>query len=110
MHSGVIAGPAVGPDQGETSAPLLHATTQLMAGTQGGGEIYLPHEVEDLEKVVTVLQEQDPSDNNTWETRYILLQWLSIIFNAGVAGPDCNVFVNLKQYRQILLYRDTRET
>ena len=40
---------------------------------------YLPHEVEDLERVVTVLQEQDSNDNKSWETRYILLLWLSII-------------------------------
>jgi len=38
---------------------------------------YLPHEVEDLETVVELLQDLDNSDS--WETRYVLLLWLAII-------------------------------
>ena len=40
---------------------------------------YLPHEVEDLERVLGLLESQDHNDNNTWETRYILLLWMSMI-------------------------------
>ncbi|XP_050523175.1 tubulin-specific chaperone D [Daktulosphaira vitifoliae] len=39
----------------------------------------LPHEVSDLEKVLKMLEEQDEADHNSWETRYCLLLWLSII-------------------------------
>lgn len=40
---------------------------------------YFPHEVADVEPVLALLAEQNPSDFNTWETRYILLLWLSVI-------------------------------
>ncbi|XP_008554133.1 tubulin-specific chaperone D [Microplitis demolitor] len=40
---------------------------------------YLPHEVADLLPVLRMLEKQDPSDLSTWETRYVLLIWLSII-------------------------------
>ncbi|XP_076359070.1 tubulin-specific chaperone D-like [Tachypleus tridentatus] len=40
---------------------------------------HLPHEVADVEPVLSLLAEQDPFDHETWETRYILLLWLSII-------------------------------
>ena len=69
---------------------------------------YLPHEVEDLERVVTVLQEQDCNDNKTWETRYILLLWLSIIvlipfnmsrFDSGEQAPLAERLLSLcKRY------------
>ncbi|XP_038066750.1 tubulin-specific chaperone D-like [Patiria miniata] len=39
----------------------------------------LPHEVADLEPVLTLLTRQDPADFLTWETRYMLLLWMSII-------------------------------
>lgn len=39
----------------------------------------LPHEVSDLEKVLKMLEEQNESDHDSWETRYCLLLWLSII-------------------------------
>lgn len=38
---------------------------------------HFPHEVEDLEFVVSLLQAQD--DGQAWQTRYVLLIWLSII-------------------------------
>ena len=68
----------------ETEVGLMHATTQLMTHlfkVRGPKVVvkYLPHEVDDLERVVTLLQAQDPQDNLTWETRYILLMWLSMI-------------------------------
>ncbi|CAH1175633.1 unnamed protein product [Phaedon cochleariae] len=40
---------------------------------------HLPHEVGDFEPVLQLLERQDPSDPETWTTRYILLLWLSII-------------------------------
>ncbi|XP_014602636.1 PREDICTED: tubulin-specific chaperone D [Polistes canadensis] len=40
---------------------------------------YLPHEVADLLPVLRLLEKQDPNDVDTWETRYVLLIWLSII-------------------------------
>ncbi|KAJ8036756.1 Tubulin-specific chaperone D [Holothuria leucospilota] len=39
----------------------------------------LPHEVADLEPVLHLLYQQDASDTDTWETRYILFLWMSII-------------------------------
>ncbi|XP_066583145.1 tubulin-specific chaperone D [Prorops nasuta] len=40
---------------------------------------YLPHEVGDLVPVLKMLEAQDPNNADTWETRYVLLIWLSII-------------------------------
>lgn len=40
---------------------------------------YLPHEVADLLPVLRMLEKQDPNNVETWETRYVLLVWLSII-------------------------------
>ena len=33
----------------------------------------------DLIPVLRMLEKQNPTDNKTWETRYVLLIWLSII-------------------------------
>ncbi|NXK93856.1 TBCD protein, partial [Formicarius rufipectus] len=38
-----------------------------------------PHEVRDLQPVLDMLSEQNPRDSETWETRYMLLLWLSMI-------------------------------
>lgn len=40
---------------------------------------YLPHEINDLEPVLNLLDKQDMKDSDTWYTRYMLLVWLSII-------------------------------
>lgn len=40
---------------------------------------YFPHEVSDLEPILSFLEDQDPNDAGFWQTRYILLLWLSII-------------------------------
>uniref|UniRef100_A0A4W3JIG4 Tubulin-specific chaperone D n=1 Tax=Callorhinchus milii TaxID=7868 RepID=A0A4W3JIG4_CALMI len=37
-----------------------------------------PHEVVDVQPVLNMLTQQDPKDCETWETRYILLLWLSM--------------------------------
>ncbi|CAM9714670.1 unnamed protein product [Chrysoparadoxa australica] len=39
----------------------------------------MPHEAADLEPVVHALQGQDRDDYSTWETRYALLLWLSML-------------------------------
>uniref|UniRef100_A0A8C7XDR8 Tubulin-specific chaperone D n=1 Tax=Oryzias sinensis TaxID=183150 RepID=A0A8C7XDR8_9TELE len=38
----------------------------------------LPHEVSDVEPVLQMISRQDPKDLETWETRYMLLLWLSM--------------------------------
>ncbi|XP_067044336.1 tubulin-specific chaperone D-like [Acropora muricata] len=37
------------------------------------------HEVADVEPVLGMLSQQNPQDHETWETRYVLLLWLSIV-------------------------------
>jgi fucose permease len=36
-------------------------------------------QVSDIEPVLKLLESQRPSDQATWQTRYVLLLWLSII-------------------------------
>ncbi|XP_062936879.1 tubulin-specific chaperone D isoform X4 [Cynocephalus volans] len=37
-----------------------------------------PHEVADVERVLDMVTSQNPKDHETWETRYMLLLWLSV--------------------------------
>ncbi|XP_010352685.1 tubulin-specific chaperone D [Rhinopithecus roxellana] len=37
-----------------------------------------PHEVADVEPVLDLVTDQNPKDHETWETRYMLLLWLSV--------------------------------
>ncbi|PVD38225.1 hypothetical protein C0Q70_00836 [Pomacea canaliculata] len=39
----------------------------------------LPHEVSDMEPVLALIECQDPTDVEAWQTRYMLLVWLSIV-------------------------------
>lgn len=39
----------------------------------------LPHEIADLDFVLNALEQQNVGETNTWETRYMLLVWLSIL-------------------------------
>ncbi|KAI5607304.1 tubulin-specific chaperone D [Silurus asotus] len=39
---------------------------------------FFPHEVADMQPVLDLLCRQDPRDTETWETRYMLLLWLSM--------------------------------
>lgn len=41
--------------------------------------IHLPHEVTDYNTVLEMLEKQDINDKENWQTRYVLLIWLSII-------------------------------
>ncbi|XP_003464966.2 tubulin-specific chaperone D [Cavia porcellus] len=46
-----------------------------------GYKIFLrlfPHEVADVQPVLDMISEQNPTDHETWETRYMLLLWLSM--------------------------------
>lgn len=40
---------------------------------------FLPHEICDLDFVLTALEQQNIADKNDWETRYMLIVWLSIL-------------------------------
>lgn len=40
---------------------------------------YLPHEITDLDFVLNSLEEQNAENKDEWETRYMLLLWLSIL-------------------------------
>lgn len=40
---------------------------------------FLPHEVTDLDFVLNSLEQQDIADKTSWETRYMLIVWLSIL-------------------------------
>ena len=50
---------------------------------------YLPHEIADFEPVLKLLAAQDSAETSTWQTRYMLLLWLSII---GMIPFDMNRF------------------
>lgn len=39
----------------------------------------IPFQVSDVEPVLSLLRKQNPQDVSTWETRYMLLLWMSII-------------------------------
>ncbi|KAJ8667301.1 hypothetical protein QAD02_008963 [Eretmocerus hayati] len=41
--------------------------------------IFLPHEVTDFNPVLEMLEKQSADDKDNWQTRYVLLIWLSII-------------------------------
>ena len=40
---------------------------------------WFPHEVSDLEPILSALEQQDPSDYNVWEVRFALLLWLAMV-------------------------------
>lgn len=40
---------------------------------------FFPHQVSDLEPALALLLSQNPNDHSTWETRYGLLLWLSMM-------------------------------
>lgn len=48
---------------------------------------HFPHEVSDLESVLKLCENEDSKDTSNWQTRYVLLLWLSIVvmipFNLG---------------------------
>ncbi|KAM8845147.1 tubulin-specific chaperone D isoform 1-T1 [Spinachia spinachia] len=68
----------------ESSAPsLVHLSFKFLyiICKVRGYKIFmqiLPHEVADVQPVLDLLSKQDPKDSGTWETRYMLLLWLSM--------------------------------
>jgi hypothetical protein len=64
--------------------PQLHQLFQIiyqLSKTRGYKTIvkFLPHEVCDLEPTLRLLKCQDRTDHSTWETRYALFLWLSML-------------------------------
>ena len=64
--------------------PVLHRQLQVvyaLTKTRGYKRVVklLPHEVADVEPVVQALVCHDAGEHGTWETRYVLLLWLSIL-------------------------------
>ncbi|TYZ57878.1 hypothetical protein PybrP1_000306 [[Pythium] brassicae (nom. inval.)] len=64
--------------------PRLHKLLQLvyhLCKVRGYKTVVklLPHEASDFEPTLRLLQSQDRSDHSTWETRYVLLLWLSML-------------------------------
>ncbi|CAM9771784.1 unnamed protein product, partial [Phaeothamnion confervicola] len=64
--------------------PQLHAlfkVVYLFCRVRGAKAIVrlMPHEVSQLEPVLHALQSQDRRDHDTWESRYALLLWLSML-------------------------------
>ncbi|CAI2736224.1 unnamed protein product [Schistosoma spindalis] len=53
----------------------------LMTKTRGYKAIIrlMPHTVDDFEPTLSLLMEQDMNDSKNWETRYVLILWLSIL-------------------------------
>ncbi|KAM9493973.1 tubulin-specific chaperone D isoform 1-T4 [Clarias gariepinus] len=68
----------------KTSSPLLiHLSFKFLyiISKVRGYKIFVqlfPHEVSDMQPVLDLLCRQDPKDTETWETRYMLLLWLSM--------------------------------
>uniref|UniRef100_A0A8B9FS32 Tubulin-specific chaperone D n=1 Tax=Amazona collaria TaxID=241587 RepID=A0A8B9FS32_9PSIT len=64
--------------------PLVHLAFKFLyiITKVRGYKVFLPlfpHEVRDLQPVLDMLVDQNPKDPETWETRYMLLLWLSMI-------------------------------
>ncbi|KAJ8251398.1 hypothetical protein GJAV_G00220910 [Gymnothorax javanicus] len=68
----------------EESPPLLvHLAFKFLyvISKVRGHKVFMhlfPHEVSDLQPVLDLLTRQDPTDHEAWETRYMLLLWLSM--------------------------------
>lgn len=66
------------------ASPAVHKLFQivyLVSKTRGYKHIVrlMPHEVADLEPALLLLRSQDRGEHSTWETRYVLFLWLSIL-------------------------------
>uniref|UniRef100_A0A8C8TVU7 Tubulin-specific chaperone D n=2 Tax=Peromyscus maniculatus bairdii TaxID=230844 RepID=A0A8C8TVU7_PERMB len=70
--------------QDETSLPaLVHLAFKFLyiITKVRGYKVFLrlfPHEVADVQPVLDMFTGQNPKDHETWETRYMLLLWLSV--------------------------------
>jgi hypothetical protein len=74
---------SMGRDPNSPTSLVHQAFKYLYIVTKVRGYKYIsrlfPHEVTDLEPALSLLQKQDPTDCETWETRYVLLLWLSLL-------------------------------
>ena len=67
----------------------------------------MPHEVADVEPVLAMLAKQDPTDYQTWETRYMLLLWLSMVcmIPFDMVRLDSNVRLQSGETKQPIMNR-----
>ncbi|XP_063077112.1 tubulin-specific chaperone D [Engraulis encrasicolus] len=67
----------------------------------------LPHEVADMQPVLDLLCRQDPQDSETWETRYMLLLWLSMtcLIPFDLSRLDGNLNSDPGQVRESIMDR-----
>ncbi|XP_072036691.1 tubulin-specific chaperone D-like isoform X1 [Amphiura filiformis] len=67
----------------------------------------LPHEVSDLESTLSLLAQQNAKDYEHWETRYMLLLWLSIIcmIPFDMSRLDSNVRSEVGEVREPIMLR-----
>uniref|UniRef100_A0A8C5YCS2 Tubulin-specific chaperone D n=1 Tax=Microcebus murinus TaxID=30608 RepID=A0A8C5YCS2_MICMU len=75
-----------------------------------GYKIFLrlfPHEVADVEPVLDMFAGQDPKDHETWETRYMLLLWLSVtcLIPFDLSRLDGNLLTQPGQTRMPIMDR-----
>ncbi|XP_027032322.1 tubulin-specific chaperone D [Tachysurus fulvidraco] len=97
----------------ETSSPLLiHLSFKFLyiISKVRGYKVFmqlLPHEVSDMQPVLDLLCRQDPKDTETWETRYMLLLWLSMtcLIPFDLSRLDGHLNSDLKQNRETIMDR-----
>jgi hypothetical protein len=72
---------APGGDAGEKQLRTACRVLYVLAKVRGFKVVikFFPHSVADLEPCLDLLDKQDMRDSETWETRYVLLLWLSIL-------------------------------
>lgn len=107
---------------GELSMNLKHEAFKYMflVTNVAGYKVvvqYLPHSAGDLEPVLQMLETQDKKDTATWETRYCLILWLSIIVKIPFhlsrldysEGPDHKTIAKriIELCKQYLVLRDS---
>lgn len=68
----------------DSTSPVIYVTFKFLyfiTKTRGHKVIVrmMPHEVADLDPILTMLSRETPSNSETWETKYMLFLWLSIV-------------------------------
>ncbi|XP_036079783.1 tubulin-specific chaperone D isoform X8 [Rousettus aegyptiacus] len=66
-----------------------------------------PHEVADVQPVLDLITDQNPKDHETWETRYMLLLWLSMtcLIPFDFSRLDGNLITQPEQTRKSVMDR-----
>ena len=78
---------AIGANEGKqsgVSAEHLHRVCkvlQLICRVRGHKHVskFFPHEVDQLEGCLSLLRSQDKAEHGKWETRYVLMLWLTVL-------------------------------